>query len=217
MQSKNEYKHFHRRRLPHLQPTDKILFITFGLYLSMPNAYYDYLTIKEAELNLQFKDKLTDRENQITINKKLFAIKDNYMDRFQSKENILRLSNCAKIMANELHYQDKRIYNLLAYTIMPNHVHLLIEPIANEKSEYYSIASIMNQVKGRSSRFINKELNRTGKLWQIEYYDHFVRNEDEMYNIIYYIIMNPEKAGLVHSANEWEWTWVSKEFEEVIL
>jgi putative transposase len=212
MQPQNKYQHFHRCNLPHLQPTDRTLFVTFNLRLSMPVAYNDYLKLKETELYASFKNKSKTAEDEIIFAKKLFAIQDSYMDRFQSKENVLESPHCAKLMADELHYQNNKLYNLQGFTIMPNHVHLLIEPLTNEEGEYYSVATIMNLIKGRSARFINKELKRSGTLWLREYYDHYVRDENELNNIVRYIVMNPVKAGFVEKAEQWDWTWVSEEY-----
>ncbi len=212
MQPSNQYQHFHRRRLPHLQPTDKPIFITFRLNLSMPKEYFDHIKLKEAELYHSYKNMPKNAENEMIIKKKLFAIHDNYYDRLQHPDNVLQLPKCSQLVADELHYHDKQLYDLLAFTILPNHVHFLFVPLANDAGEYNSIATIMNLIKGRSSRFINLELNRAGKLWQREYYDHYVRNEDELNRIVQYIVMNPVKAGLADQPKMWTWTWVVEEF-----
>jgi len=174
----------------------------------MPNEYADYLYLKESELRLEFENKPQTRENDSIRAKKLFAIQDSYLDRFQSNENVFMLPKIAQIMYDELHHHNNHLYDLLAFTVMPNHIHLLIIPLEKEPGDVYSIADIMNLIKGRSSRYINNELKRSGKLWLREYYDHYVRDENELNNVIQYIVMNPVKAGLVNEPGLWRWTYV---------
>lgn len=70
----------------------------------------------------------------------------------------------------------------------------------------------MHSIKRTSARGINKLLKRTGSVWQPESYDYIVRDEDDLYRIIEYVMMNPVKAGLVEAWEEWEYTFVSEEF-----
>jgi putative transposase len=65
----------------------------------------------------------------------------------------------------------------------------------------------MKILKGRSAREVNKVLSRSGPFWHHESYDHVVRNEKELGNIINYILMNPVKAGFVHNWNEWKFSY----------
>jgi REP element-mobilizing transposase RayT len=73
----------------------------------------------------------------------------------------------------------------------------------------------MKSIKGFSAREINKLLNRKGSIWQSESFDHIVRDEDELYRIINYVIMNPVKAGLVENWRDWNFTYVNKELFDI--
>jgi REP element-mobilizing transposase RayT len=89
---------------------------------------------------------------------------------------------------------------VLAYVIMPNHVHLLIEP-------HTSLERITRGIKGVSSRVANFILARPGlTFWQGESFDHWVRTPAEGEKICRYIENNPVKARLVRNANEWRWS-----------
>jgi REP element-mobilizing transposase RayT len=66
---------------------------------------------------------------------------------------------------------------------------------------------MMRSFKGRTARFANQLLGRTGKFWQRETYDHFVR-EGEWERILWYIAMNPVRAGLVDNWYDWPYTFV---------
>jgi REP element-mobilizing transposase RayT len=93
-----------------------------------------------------------------------------------------------------------RQYIVHAFVVMPNHVHLLIEP-------RIPLARIMNGLKGVSARDANRILARTGKhFWQDESFDHWVRDTAEFQRIRDYIIQNPVRAGLVGRPEEWPWS-----------
>ena len=79
---------------------------------------------------------------------------------------------------------DHVFYELAAFSIMPNHVHLLLKP--NEQ-----LAMLMQKIKGPSSRFINQMLSRKGKFWSADYYDKAIRNEKHFSVVYKYIKQNP--------------------------
>jgi REP element-mobilizing transposase RayT len=74
---------------------------------------------------------------------------------------------------------------------MPNHVHVLLEPLFE-----YRLSQIMQGVKGASSRECNRIIGKSGPFWMPESYDHIVRSEKEYRHYIRYIDENPMKAGL---------------------
>ena len=86
--------------------------------------------------------------------------------------------------------QVREMYELVAFVVMPNHVHLLINPKV-------PAAKITQFIKGVSARRANAILQRTGQpFWQDESFDRWVRSSKEMGNIIRYIENNPVKANL---------------------
>src|SRR5260370_35493976 len=91
-------------------------------------------------------------------------------------------------------------YELGAYVVMSNHVHVLLLPrIAPSK--------LMQSLKGVTARDANRILCRTGEtFWQAESYDHWVRDEKEWGRIAEYIENNPVKAGLVARAEDYRWS-----------
>ena len=97
-------------------------------------------------------------------------------------------------------------YDLPAWCVMPNHVHVVVRP-----REGHRLADILHSWKSFTATRINRLLGRTGRQWQREYYDHLIRDEREFGRIIQYILQNPAKAGLKH------WPWVGmREAEEAI-
>jgi putative transposase len=98
-----------------------------------------------------------------------------------------------------------RLYQLHAWVVMSNHVHVLLSPQVPVHK------AIMN-VKSASARAANKILSRTGRpFWQDESYDHWVRNDRERNAIVRYIHLNPVKAGLVDDPEDWPWSSAARQ------
>jgi REP element-mobilizing transposase RayT len=83
---------------------------------------------------------------------------------------------------------------------MPNHVHLVIDVWTTPLSE------ILGSWKGRTARFANELLDRSGRFWQRESFDTVVRDADDLRRLIEYTEHNPVKAGLVRDPKDWFWS-----------
>jgi len=105
-------------------------------------------------------------------------------------------------------------YKLYCATVMPDHVHLIIQPleISNKPNDWYPLSKIMQQIKGSSAREINKGRKRTGSVWLEESYDRIMRNEKELFEKWQYIYNNPLKAGLVTAPEDYEYFYCSQRF-----
>jgi len=89
-------------------------------------------------------------------------------------------------------------YHLLAWVVMPNHVHVLIEVIQG-----YPLGDVIHSWKSFTAKQANKILGKTGAFWQRDYFDRFIRDEAHFANVVNYIHHNPVKAGLVRRAEDW--------------
>jgi putative DNA methylase len=128
---------FHERRLPHWHPEGKDLFLTWRLHDSLPPHRYvapDALTGGKA-----------------------FVWIDRYLDRAEHGPTWLRRAEIAQVVVNTLHFAEQNLaqYQLHAYVVMPNHVHVLITPSIDPKK-------ILHSVKTFSGREANKLLDRAG-------------------------------------------------------
>jgi putative DNA methylase len=85
----------------------------------------------------------------------------------------LRRPEIAAIVLDSWRHFDAVRYRLHAWVIMPNHVHLVVQTI-----EPNDLAAAVNGWKSFSARRINDLLRRRGGLWQREYWDRFIRNEE---------------------------------------
>ncbi len=110
----------------------------------------------------------------------------------------LKHDNVAEIVAMSLRKHHEDHYRLYAWCIMPNHVHVVLEPLGK-----WQLQNILETWKGVSARKINRLLKRTGTLWQQECFDHLIRNDWDFHHAIEYTWKNPEEAGL----KNWKWRW----------
>jgi REP element-mobilizing transposase RayT len=112
----------------------------------------------------------------------------------------LQQSEIARIVEDALLHFDGDRYRLIAWTIMPNHVHVLIEPIGG-----HDLGSIVSSWKRFSARMANRALGRSGPFWQDDYWDTYIRNERHFESTVGYIESNPVKAGLAKEPADWPW------------
>lgn len=110
---------------------------------------------------------------------------------------LLKDDQNAKLVTDALHHFNGTRYDLLAWCIMPNHVHVLVKLAQNEELE-----KILHSWKSFTSHEINKRNGTTGSIWQKESYDHLIRDGEDFKNQIDYVLTNPVKAGFI----DWQWT-----------
>jgi REP element-mobilizing transposase RayT len=95
-----------------------------------------------------------------------------------------------------------------AAVVMPDHVHMIFTPLVNgQAAEIYSLAEIMDAIKGASAHKINRVLGRTGRVWQTESFDHVLRSSESLDHKIQYLLGNPVRRGLVATWQEYRWLW----------
>lgn len=117
----------------------------------------------------------------------------------------LRDERIAQLTADILRRFDGTHYQLLAWTIMPNHVHVMFE--VGEMP----MKKILQQWKGATARAANALLGLQTPFWQSDYWDTYMRDPDHQERTIRYIRNNPVKAGLASDWKDWPWTYIRKE------
>ncbi len=136
--------------------------------------------------------------------KKYFAEIDTMLH-IQKEVRYLADERAAKIVSDAINHRNEQVYTLYSYCIMPNHVHMLI----HLDKLNIPLDNIMHSLKLYTAVECNKILNRTGKkFWHGESFDHIVRSQTELNNIINYILMNPVQAKLVENYKDWKWLYV---------
>ena len=136
---------------------------------------------------------------------KAFVWMDRYLDTTRQGPMFLRLPEVARLVVKGLERgQETGLYDLRAFVVMANHVHLLFRPRENA-------GAVLQWLKGTTAREANNVLARTGlPFWQRESYDHWVRDEQQLGRIVGYIENNPVKAGLVAEVSEYPWSSAAK-------
>ena len=101
--------------------------------------------------------------------------------------------------------QYQRLANSLAWVVMPDHFHWLIE------LQKGSLGDLMCQVKSKSTRTVNGATGRKGRLWQTSFHDRALRKDDDLVKMARYVVANPLRAGLVERIGDyplWDAVWV---------
>ncbi len=99
-----------------------------------------------------------------------------------------------------LHFDGQR-YKLIAWVVMPNHVHAVVELHPD-----VPLGKLMHSWKGYVACMANRILNRTGQFWMDEYHDRKVRDDTHLNNAIRYIEYNPVRAKLVSKQTDWPYS-----------
>ena len=150
------YKPNYRRYLPHIQPPGATFFITFSLTGSIPkHIMQQYRTEKrklEAAQQITFKQKQDSREKE----REWFRKIEETLDQANNGPVWLKNEQIAKLVAESLHHLNGKVYSLISYCIMANHVHVVFTPLEIEPAEtddthtntvsYHSLASIMHSL-----------------------------------------------------------------------
>ncbi|WMJ72420.1 transposase [Cytophagaceae bacterium ABcell3] len=194
------YKPFYRRNLPHIQPKDGIFFITYRLYGSLPKQVHDSLK-QEIELLKKIKAKHSKPHHD-----NLFEKYETFLDKATYGPVWLKQKDIAKIVANSFHYLDSKDYRLICYTVMANHVHLIIDKCQRP------LYKILQSLKRHTAIKCNAMLRREGVFWQKESYDNLIKNMEDLANKINYTLDNPVKAGYVKCREDYEFSYCNPIF-----
>ena len=112
-----------------------------------------------------------------------------------------------RLIVQELKYlQHQQYADSLAWVIMPDHLHWLMQ-----LTEQESLAGVLKRFKGRTTQQLNRHLQRTGPIWQKGFHDHALRKEDDIKSIARYIVANPLRAQLVRKIGDyplWDAVWL---------
>jgi REP element-mobilizing transposase RayT len=189
-----------RGRLPHWEYESGTYFVTFRLADSLPAQVVKKL---DAELEL-ISNRISDKTQPLTIYesrrlKLLHTFKiEKYLDAGSGICH-LREPHVAEAVANALRHFDGKKYSLIAWCVMPNHVHVAFKIFPSGE-----LAKIVHSWKSFTAKSANNLLGLSGTFWEREYYDHLVRDQEELGRVIRYVARNPEKARL----KDWPWVQV---------
>lgn len=119
----------------------------------------------------------------------------------ETKLRLLASVSAATIVEQTLLHFDGERYRLLAWCVMPTHVHVVAEQI-----EGWPLAHVVHSWKSFTANGVNRALGRSGRVWMREYFDRYMRDNDHLGATIYYVEQNPVDAGLAKRAELWPWS-----------
>jgi REP element-mobilizing transposase RayT len=106
---------------------------------------------------------------------------------------------CCRIALAAIRHVSRAFdFELLAYVIMPDHLHLVVQPRGSK-----NISEFMASFKKYSARSINQHLGRSGPVWRREFFDHVLRTREHLDELADYVHDNPVRRGLVQNASGW--------------
>lgn len=148
------------------------------------DGYYQFVTFRTFDSidafirKWDFSPVISNKEKQLKI--------DEYLD--ISTSGAYLQNEALSYLYDFLISHDKKLYELTAFCIMNNHVHILFKPLE-------SLSKVMQMIKGVSAKKINELLGVNGKFWADDYYDKVIRDERHFWVVYEYIKNNPLKIG----------------------
>ena len=107
-------------------------------------------------------------------------------------------------------------YELHAAVVMPDHVHLMLTPLPDEKGWPFSLPHILKTLKGVSARSVNKLMGTEGAIWQEESFDHVLRSSESARQKMEYIIQNPVRRNLVCKPEQYRWLCIEEKWRSLL-
>lgn len=178
-----------QNHLPHWQQGEAWVFLTWRLTDSLPKALLDAWKL-ERDIWLARHPEPWDEEKEDEYHARFSEQLDAWLDQ-GSGSCVLRNPPNAQTVADALLHFDGDRYKLASFVVMPNHVHVLFQP-----KDRHTLPAIVKSWKGFTAREINMRLGKTGALWQEDYWDRLMRNEQHFFKVMEYIRENPVKAKL---------------------
>lgn len=187
--------------LPHIDGNAYIQHITYRLADSVPVKTLHQLSRQCENIPDEYERRIAQR-----------MLVDRFMDSGRGS-CILQIPEIASMIMENWKYFDGDRYSLLAYVVMPNHCHVLIQtrgiaPLARIVHSWKSYTARKIHI-WRATQDGSPTIRAGSPVWQRDYWDRYIRNTQHLVRVIGYIEQNPVKAGLVRYPQEWAWSSAS--------
>jgi len=121
------------------------------------------------------------------------------------------------VLESILRWKDRR-YELYAACVMPDYVHVLIEPMIERagdsgKPVFFSLSKILHSIKSFTATQINKIERTNEPVWETESFDRLIRSENDLQEKFHYILRNPWDSGVVERGKDYRWVWYPASYE----
>ena len=185
-----------RRHMPHWNADGATYFVTFRLADAIPVKAAQAMEARRLQW-LSTQGISNGDSSLLSTHELRFEYRKRFGREFHEAldnglgECLLGYAETLEMMTAVFRHFDGDRYELGDFVTMPNHVHVLLVPLAP-----HSLSEILHSWKSFSSNKINRMRGQSGTIWQSENYDHIVRTWEELGRIRRYIRANPQKAGL---------------------
>ena len=203
--------------LPHWRIPGATYAVTFRLKDSLPSSIRKEFQQQKEILTGRLDDLISRKESR-SLKEELIAIRTEIAG---LQETVLEsaLNEChgachlrdpliASLVRDALKHFDGSRYELIAWSVMPNHVHAVLCPAAG-----HDLEKIIQAWKSFTAKKANEILGQTGTFWQEEYYDHLVRDGEDFGHQVRYVLNNPVKGN---AGGEWTGSVFGNTWEEVL-
>jgi REP element-mobilizing transposase RayT len=101
-------------------------------------------------------------------------------------------------------------YELFAACVMPDHMHVLLQPWSKGNDEkgnilFWPLSELMHSIKSFSAHRINELEKKSGSVWEKEHFDRYVRSDRDLQEKFHYILRNPWDAGVADQNEDYPW------------
>lgn len=184
-------------KLPHWTRDGAIYAVTFRLGDSLPRGVRENIEF-EREVIVKTAKQMRRPLNEDETARLLYLYSNKVEQTLNAGYGACWMQNerVASVVRDTLKFFDGRRYELIAWCVMPNHVHVVVKPLMG-----YPLSKILHSWKSFTAHEANKVLSRSGGFWEAEYFDHLVRNDEDLGRGVRYVLENPESAGL----KDWKW------------
>ena len=116
------------------------------------------------------------------------------------------------VLKSILYAQDHRQCQIYAACVMPDHVHMLLEPQIKEQDKdgqpiFWTLSEILQGIKSASAHNINRITGQEGHVWEKESMDRLIRGPADLEEKFHYICRNPWRGGVVPETDNYPWLW----------
>ena len=177
-----------RGYLPHFEGGEIVQSMTFRLHDSLPSSLRDKLAAELERLSKHERTRHRRRRIEAALDRGHGAC-------------FLANPRIARLVSDALRRFDGERYRLHAWCVMPNHVHVVVTPLAG-----YTLSSLVHTWKSFTAGEANKRLGRRGHFWMQEYFDRAIRDERHFRAAVEYVEHNPVQAGLCKAPEAWPWS-----------
>ena len=196
------------RFLPHLQETGREISLTWRLEGELPQSILALVDeMKSVMRQIEAQPNQPARTDLYSEYLELTEVYDDQLGKYKGTGIDLSTPVIAEIITTAFHFYDSSLYELQAYCVMPNHVHLLILPLLQASGKHAHVSDIVRRIKGYTSKQIKAKTPADGAVWRADYFDRFIRDDKDRYNVVEYILNNPLKAGLAEEQRSWPYNF----------